>query len=204
MTKVFLIRHAQSLANVERRYQGQSLDTELSKWGIQQAQALAQYLGSYSLAKIVTSPLKRTHQTAEIIARHLGLPVEIEPKLIETNHGEWEGQKFTDLETNYPELWQFWQTNPSQTVFPGGEAFADTADRVLSWWRNTAINFNIHTAVVTHDNIIQALLTYLHNLDLDRIRDFRIRNTSITTIELSNPPKVISVGEISHLADYSL
>ena len=204
MTKVFLIRHAQSLANVERRYQGQSLDTELSEFGVQQAQALAGQLRSRSLSKVVTSPLKRAHQTAEIIATALGIPLEIDPLLIETNHGEWEGQKFTDLETNYPDLWKLWQTYPSRMVFPGGEAFADVAARVLSWWKKEAVNYPAHTAIVTHDTIIQAILTRLHKLNLDHIRDFRIRNTSTTIVELTRPPKVLTIGDISHLADYSL
>ena len=203
MAKIHLIRHAQSLANAERRYQGQSYDTDLSDLGCQQAKILADFLRSEPIRKIVTSPLKRAHQTAEIIAENFALSVEAEPLLIETNHGRWEGQKFIDLQSGDSDLWELWQTRPSQMIFPGGEAFAATAVRVLSWWQ-MAQNWTEDAIVVTHDNIIQVLLTHLHGLPLDRIRDYRIRNTAVTTIELTRPPVVHAVGDISHLADFSL
>lgn len=203
MAKIFLVRHAQSLANAERKYQGQSYDTDLSNLGRQQAKILADFLRPEPVKKIVTSPLKRAYQTAEILALSFSLSVEAEPLLIETNHGRWEGQKFVDLESNDSDSWQLWQTQPSQMVFPGGEAFADTAARVFSWWQ-TAQTWMDDAVVVTHDNIIQVILTHLHNLPLDRIRDFRIRNTAVTTIELTQPPVIHNIGDISHLADYSL
>lgn len=203
MAKIYLVRHAQSLANVERKYQGQSYDTDLSDLGRQQAKILADFLRPQPVKKIVASPLKRAYQTAEILAKNFGLFVGPEPRLTETNHGRWEGQKFTDLEISFSDLWQLWQTRPSQMVFPGGEAFADTAARVLSWWQSAKF-WTSDAVVVTHDNIIQVILTHLHSLPLDRIRDFRIRNTAVTTIELTQPPVVHSIGDISHLADYSV
>ncbi|MBI2008551.1 histidine phosphatase family protein [Candidatus Amesbacteria bacterium] len=203
MAKIYLVRHAQSQANAERKYQGQSYDTDLSDLGCQQAKILADFLHPQPVRKIVASPLKRAYQTAEILAENFGLSVEAEPRLIETNHGRWEGQRFTDLEINDSDLWQLWQTHPSHMVFPGGEAFSATASRVISWWQ-TAQTWTEDAVAVTHDNIIQVLLTHLHGLPLDRIRDYRIRNTAVTTIELTRPPVVHTIGDISHLADYSV
>jgi broad specificity phosphatase PhoE len=90
-TFVFL-RHGESVGNAESRWQGQS-DYELTEKGRAQARLLAQRwkLEGMKFASIISSPLMRAKETAEIIASALDLSVEFNPILLERNVGEMEG-----------------------------------------------------------------------------------------------------------------
>jgi len=61
---IIVVRHAESVANTEGIYQGQTYDTDLSELGKKQTKALANRLNDLELRKIITSPLKRTYKTA--------------------------------------------------------------------------------------------------------------------------------------------
>ena len=195
MAHIFLVRHAESQANARGIYQGQSYDTLLSPAGLTQARLLAERLKQYPIGQVICSPLTRAVQTAATIAHQLQLKYSIEPLLMETNHGEWEGQKIEDICSS--PLWQTWRTAPSETVFPAGEAFSQTASRVIDWWNSKF--WEKDTVVVTHDNIIQALVVYLQGISLDRIWDFSIPNTSVTLIESTPEHKIVYIGDTSHL-----
>jgi len=90
-TFVFL-RHGESVGNAEARWQGQS-DYMLTEKGRGQAQALAKRWKSEGMKfdLIVSSPLVRAKETAEIIASTLGARVELDPILLERDIGEMEG-----------------------------------------------------------------------------------------------------------------
>jgi len=90
-TFVFL-RHGESVGNAEARWQGQS-DYELTEKGRAQARALAQRWKSEGMKfdLIISSPLMRAKETAEIIASALHLRVDFAPVLLERNIGEMEG-----------------------------------------------------------------------------------------------------------------
>ena len=90
-TFVFL-RHGESIGNAESRWQGQS-DYALTERGRAQARALAERWKSEG-AKfdlIISSPLVRAKETAEIVASALGAKIELDPILLERNVGEMEG-----------------------------------------------------------------------------------------------------------------
>lgn len=200
MARIYLIRHAQSVANAERKYQGRTYDTDLSELGKKQAEVLAQNLAHVKIDKLVASPLKRTMQTANEIARSKGMEVEADATLIESDHGDWEGKTFDQLAINHPEIWHKWHSNPSEVKFPHGESVRDILKRVVEWWER-ANDFKGDTAAVTHENIIQVLLVHLQNLDLDRMWNFRLRNASITEIVVHSPPAIVRIGDVSHLIE---
>ena len=128
MAKIYLVRHAESVANTQGVYQGQTHDSDLSPLGHRQAQALARRFAGGHIDTILTSPLCRTRQTAAA----LGSVID-EPALLETNHGLWEGLSKSDIAARWPELYALWLTRPSLVEFPGGEKFVDTADRAQTW-----------------------------------------------------------------------
>ena len=80
--KLFLIRHGQTIWNVEGRYQG-SKDTELTSVGVRQAKLAAKYLSKVNFSKIYSSPLKRALSTANIISKKNGPGVIIRDDLAE-------------------------------------------------------------------------------------------------------------------------
>src|SRR5690242_1187026 len=87
-TVIFLARHAETLWNVERRFQGH-LDSDLTERGRQQAERLAERLASEPLAAVYSSDLGRSRTTAEVVASRHGLTVQTDPLLREINTGDW-------------------------------------------------------------------------------------------------------------------
>jgi broad specificity phosphatase PhoE len=86
----FVLRHGQTDWNAQMRLQG-STDIPLNETGRSQALRAAQIFKDQGIEHIITSPLSRAHETAEIVAQYLGLRVETDERLIERNFGAFEG-----------------------------------------------------------------------------------------------------------------
>ncbi len=84
MKKVYFIRHAETRALVSGVMAGSELDTQLTDKGRNQARKAGQFLRDKGIELIVLSPMKRTRETATIIAQELGLDDDrlLENKLI--------------------------------------------------------------------------------------------------------------------------
>jgi probable phosphoglycerate mutase len=130
---IYLVRHGETEFNAERRMQGH-LDSPLTALGRAQAQAVGARLRALVAEtagwRIVASPLGRAQATARIIGTALGLPIEIDHRLIEVSFGEWDGRLRDELTSQYPETlgrsdWQF--------AAPGGESYEAVNARIADW-----------------------------------------------------------------------
>ncbi len=198
---LYLVRHGESVANTEGIYQGQTYDTPLSELGQRQANALGDRLRDIQIDRLITSPLTRTRQTADAIAKwHAEVSVEVEPKIIETNHGDWEGNAIGAIRDRWTREYALWQSAPSQAAFPGGETFAQTRMRTMDWWNELLPAVYGTTVVVTHDNIIRSLLVDLLAMDPDKMWNIELQPAAITTIYLKGDEvKVSAVNDTKHL-----
>jgi probable phosphoglycerate mutase len=130
---IYLLRHGQTDYNRDGRLQGQT-DSQLTSLGMAQVQAmanvLAEQIGDVEGWRILASPLRRTRQSAAIVARTLRLPVEIDPALIEVGCGSWENRMYADLRVEQPQAFagRDWVFNS-----PDGERFEDVDGRVRPW-----------------------------------------------------------------------
>ncbi|MFZ9972642.1 MAG: histidine phosphatase family protein [Candidatus Limnocylindrus sp.] len=98
--RFLVVRHGQSLWNIEQRWQGRA-DIDLSEHGIAQARAAATKLGGFDF--IASSNLRRALDTAHIIAEHHGVgPVHVDERLRETHVGPWEGLTVHEIEQGWP------------------------------------------------------------------------------------------------------
>lgn len=131
MTQLWLVRHGQTNWNLEGRYQG-SRDIGLNENGQQQASAIAEGLKDVRFEAIYSSPLQRARRTAEWIAakNELNPLVQIDPRLVEVDLGEWEGKLFDDIQRQYPEEIQERKTNPLHARPPKGETALEVAQRM--------------------------------------------------------------------------
>jgi probable phosphoglycerate mutase len=182
MNRIFLVRHAESQANTQGVYQGQTYDTQLSPLGFLQAKALAGYLEPIRFDNIYVSPLIRTLQTIDLIVKKQNTSPVLDRRILETNHGRWEGRTKVEIARFWPGIYQSWLNFPSRTAFPGGERFLETQIRVLRFWQEISAKEG-NTLVVTHDNIIRVILAKIHNLDLDQIWKFELHPASVTVFE---------------------
>ncbi len=200
MVKIYLVRHAESVANTRGIYQGQTYDTELSVRGKSQAQALAQCFKRISFSRVIASPLKRTMQTATIVALNKHLPVQVEPQIIETNHGDWEGKHKEIIKKTWPWIYRKWSRFPSSTKFPQGEHFLETQKRVLEWWQLFCQNISSDTLVMSHDNIIRIIVARILNRKLNKIWKFHLQPTAITEVSVTKDKiTLVSLGDSKHL-----
>lgn len=204
MTKIYLIRHAESVANTMGIYQGQTYDTDLSALGKNQAKALAQKFKSIQIGQIYSSPLKRTKQTAQEIAEATGLEIEIDLNLLETNHGDWEGMSKEEIKKTYNGKYEGWLTNPADVYFPRGETFCETVARAEAFLTSTI--FDENTLVVTHDNIVRSMLAIIDGKEINSIWDYDLDPAGITEIEVDYTNrdriyKILTINNTSHLTD---
>lgn len=100
---IYLMRHGQSEGNAAGVMQGQS-EFPLSETGIRQAKAAGRRFRDEGarFKKIITSPLQRAHQTAEIIGEILNTPVELDPDWMERNNGRLAGLRPDEIAERYP------------------------------------------------------------------------------------------------------
>lgn len=202
ISRVFVVRHGESIANTEGIYQGQTYDTDLSELGKKQARSLGIRARELGLKRIIASPLKRTYQTALEISRECDLPIEINNFIIETNHGEWEGKHKSWIEENYHEVYKQWFEKPSIVGFPGGETFVQTFERVNIFLQDTEDLSD--TLIVTHDNIVRILVTLANGWTLDEIWRHDIEPAALNFFEFNktdgkNKIKILKLNDNTHL-----
>jgi broad specificity phosphatase PhoE/ribonuclease HI len=174
-TRLLLLRHGQTELSVQRRYSGRG-NPELTDTGRQQAADAARHLGAKGgIAAVVSSPLKRAQATAKAAADALGLAVEIDDDLIETDFGEWEGLTVPEAAKRHPEVHGRWLRDTSLQP-PGGESFDEVQLRVQrARDRIIAAHGPGTVLVVSHVTPIKTLLrlalgagpSILHRLHLD-------------------------------------
>lgn len=121
IVRLVLWRHGQTTYNAERRFQGQS-DVPLNAAGLQQAEHAAPHLAAMRPAAIFSSDLSRAAQTAAVLARLTGLPVQLDKDLRERAGGSWEGLTADEIRELYPRAYAAWEP-------PDGETVAAVADR---------------------------------------------------------------------------
>ncbi|MEK7212632.1 MAG: histidine phosphatase family protein [Patescibacteria group bacterium] len=126
--KIFFARHGQTTGDMENRYGG-DFDDHMTPNGRQQALELAKKLADKGIQAILTSPLIRARETAEIISRHIGSPIFIEPALKERNwYGVLTGMTKEEAARKFPRAVE--ELKDRNNTIPGGESYADFSARV--------------------------------------------------------------------------
>jgi len=124
-----LLRHGQTEMSAQRRFAGRG-DIPLTSAGLGQAAAAATRLAKRGgIDVVVTSPLSRALRTAEVVAGTVGVPLAVDPDLVETDFGDWEGLTFGEVLARWPDEMAAWQADAGAAP-PGGESFAAVAKRV--------------------------------------------------------------------------
>ena len=159
-TRLFIVRHGETLANREYRFIG-SRDDILSEHGQVQAAQLADALGVLPIAAVYSSPRMRTYATALPIAERLGLEVQKFDALRECAFGVWEGMSRAEILARSPEDAQHfyeWAQDANMAP-PGGESMLSMQQRVCSGVEQLALEHPDSSIVlVSHVGPIKALM----------------------------------------------
>jgi glucosyl-3-phosphoglycerate phosphatase len=127
--RLVMLRHGQTDFNLGSRMQGQ-LDTELSELGRAQAVAAAEALGKPQPLRIVSSDLRRAHDTAITLGERTGLQVRVDDRLRETHLGDWQGLTHVQIDAEAPGARLAWREDATWAPH-GGESRVDVAARSL-------------------------------------------------------------------------
>ncbi|GLV78165.1 bifunctional RNase H/acid phosphatase [Streptomyces hygroscopicus] len=127
-----LLRHGETPLTPEKRFSGSGgTDPGLSPVGRHQAERVAAALAARgTIQAVVTSPLLRCRETADVVARRLGLDVRVDEGLRETDFGAWEGLTFAEVKERFPDDLAAWLASSKAAPTGGGESFASVARRV--------------------------------------------------------------------------
>lgn len=199
-TRVYLIRHGETIWNLEGRFQGHT-DIELSNKGFWQAKLISRRLQNAPLSAVYSSTLNRAYLTAKIIAGYHNLPVIKVPQLIEMCYGDWEGKMLSEINKKYGEQFPRWLNNPTLFQIPQGETIQSLQKRAVE-----AVNRIVekhpreHVVVVAHGITIRTILSSVLNLPLTQISRFRQDNAALNIVEYSKDNGIIVVlNDTSHL-----
>lgn len=202
----YLLRHGQSVSNVEGRVQGQ-LDVDLTEMGIDQAMRAAQWFASSegpSIEEVWSSPLLRARRTAEVVAAAIGLPVRIDDRLKELDAGIFQGLLWAELERLHPREYQRWRSGDPEYAIPGGESRHALASRGEEALRELSRRPAASMLVVAHGGILTHALRRLVNLDaaLGGGEDGKrpaMANAAVSVLSWPGP-ELVSFNATGHLA----
>jgi probable phosphomutase (TIGR03848 family) len=181
---VILLRHGRTTANTGGVLAGWTPGVDLDETGAQQARAVAERLAKVPLAAVVSSPLDRCRQTAELVAAGRDLEVRTDERLGEARYGEWTGRPLKEL-VKEP-LWKVVQQHPSAAVFPGpeGEGLAQTQARAVAAVRawNAELGKDAVWLACSHGDVIKAVLADALGMHLDSFQRILVDPASISVI----------------------
>lgn len=201
---IYLTRHGESVWNREHRYQGNA-PIELTELGRQEARSLAEALRNAGLTMIYSSPTQRCLETAEIVAEHRGIDVELKPGLREWEISEelWGEPSLRDKVSS-----EDWQRLRSDYDFglPAGESLNAVIQRTLQAFDEIAHLEDQTSLIVAHQINVQLILTHA-SVGLPEppelfpaINRFWIDNCSISVLgEKYDYLRVLRMNDICHL-----
>lgn len=181
MTRLFLIRHGRSTANVAGILAGHQQGVELDERGVAQAIALAEKFEVPDLKAIISSPVLRCQQTASYLAMRLAMKVTTDERFTEMDFGLWQGRSLSEL-VEEP-LWVTIQSEPSQVRFPGGESFSEVgarANEAISHWNDLLQGSYV---VFTHADVIKVIVAQAIGLSLDHFQRIAVDPCSVTIFD---------------------
>jgi probable phosphomutase (TIGR03848 family) len=146
------------------------------------------------IAAVYSSPLERAQETAAPIAAAAGLPVTVEPGLLECDYGDWTGLALKDLRKK-PE-WKVVQRYPSGFRFPGGESFTEMQARITGTLARLVAVHAGHTIVaVSHADPIKTAVAQAVGTHLDLFQRIAVFTASVTAIAYGPAgPTVLAVN----------
>lgn len=204
MTKVYIVRHCQSLGNVKDLFQGVS-DLDITERGGEQLKCLSERFSNIYLDKVYSSPLIRTQKTAKAIVGNRDIPILIKDSLIEINGGYIEGRPFDETFGADPELLDTWLNHPQDFAPKGGEPMRVSYQRIWDSVKEIAQeNKGKTVACATHGGVIRCLNCKLVLNDIEKLKEIPIAdNTGVTLIEFDDElnPKIVFMNDASHLPD---
>lgn len=178
-TALFLLRHGLTAANLEKRFAGRT-DEPLHPEGMAQINALGRQLGHEGITRIVTGPLTRARQTAEILGGLLGLSTVVAEALNEIYIPHWDGLTKQAIRDRFGPEYPAWLAHPEQFFISGCETLADVQMRAVDGVEEMVSRYQGETIlVVSHLIVLRCLLLHYRQLPLQHFRAIHVANGAL-------------------------
>ncbi len=197
--RILLIRHG-STDLLGRVLYGRMEGVHLNDEGSRQAQLLAQRLQQrYRISEVISSPLERALETARFIADAQRLNVSIDEGINEIDFGSWMGKSFSELLGS--DEWKKYNELRSTANPPHGELMTQVQTRAWGTLERILMRHQqvpeATVAVVTHGDVVRALLILLLGMPLDHIHRLEVAPASLTEVLLGpGQPRVVTINQV--------
>jgi probable phosphoglycerate mutase len=216
-TRALIVRHGLSTFNVQQRCQGRSDEPTLTDRGAAAAAQTGLYLTTERADVLISSPLMRARQTAEIIAAILRehgqdhLLLKTSDDLMEIDLPEWEGVALETIHREFPESYRIWKDEPHEfrmsvnirsAFFPVRDLF----EQASRFWRGLLRHHDGQTvALITHGGTARALICTAVGLESKRFHSLQQSNCGVSTLEFpagSITAKIEVLNSTAHLGEH--
>jgi broad specificity phosphatase PhoE len=196
ITTVFLIRHGVTDWHRDRKVLGQR-DVPLNPEGLLMATKLRDALAGLPIHDVISSPMLRAVQTAEIIAKAFGTEIARDPRLADFRVGKWEGMGYDDVAASAE--YQRFVADPMAEKIPGGEGLGQIRDRAIGAveqaLRDAPAGESL--AIVTHAGIVRVVLAHYLGTNLAHYHRLRVSPSSVSVLAFGDdrtPPRVLAIN----------
>lgn len=184
MPRIVLVRHGEAEGDAAGRFTGRS-DVPLTEAGVAQIVALETRVADLDITAVLTSPLQRARQAADLLGRTLDLEPAAVEGLTDLDAGRWTGRTLDDLAHADPAVYAAWLDHPETVEFPDGESLPDLRERITAAMAEIldAYPEDANLLVVTHEHPARQVLTLLLGLGPERHWDIAVDAASLSVFE---------------------
>lgn len=175
--KLYVTRHGQTQYNIEVRICGRA-NVRLTEKGILQAHELAQSMQDTDVDLIISSPLVRAKETADIVGAAIGVPVEVDDRLAERDYGVIDGTY-----EGTPGFMEQWVQFGYQ--YPEGESLLKVVQRVYNFLDDIKQRYaDKKVMVISHGGVCRVINSYFESLDNEDFFKFNLGNCKVLQYDL--------------------
>lgn len=184
-TMIYLVRHGETPLTPMRKFSGVGpLNPELTEKGRREAELVAAEIKKIAPDVLISSPLRRTKETAEIISYVTGLEIEFDEIWRECDFGVWDGMSIAEVKEEYPEDYAMW-VSTSSFAPPGGESYESAMARSVQGLLSIAADYpQKKVCVVTHNGMIKTALAAAIKAEPSAIFNLDVSPASISSISI--------------------
>ena len=186
--RLYIIRHGETEWNKVKRLQGQT-DIPLAEEGIRLARETGQGMKELPIDLVISSPLTRAVQTAQLLTEGRGVPILTDGRIIEISFGEWEGECILESDVLPADFRRLFYEDPLHCICPpGGETFDEVRKRTGAFYQSLLSNPDYkekNILISTHGAASRCLLTQFYEDKDDIWRGGVPKNCAVTIVEVS-------------------
>ena len=174
---LYVARHGQTVWNAQNKVCGIT-DVNLTEKGLEQAKSLALSVKSKKIDIVISSPLTRAVETSKIVSDMLGIPFEVDDRLIEQNYGIYEGvdrknEEFLANKRNFA------------YKYPDGESMMQVAYRIYGLLDEMKDKYeDQNVLLISHGGVCRIINTYFHDMTNDEFFNYTLENGHLEEYEI--------------------